>query len=139
MSPEVAASLLGGFAILSREHRYCVVGLCRVLHREANSGTHLAGGATADGVHHHHRRSGLGKRRVDIGRAAGLCYASASQLLTHRNHHNLWIHLLSPLVTLKLGHAKTLLRGKSASLRFYGVPSNLATRPSWEKCAKYSI
>src|SRR3981189_3695392 len=118
MSAKVAPSLLRGFAVLSCEHRHCVVGLGRVLHRQANSGTHLAGGTTADGGPYHHRRSGLCKRRVDIGRAAGLCYASASQLLTHWNHHNLWIHLLSPLVTLKLGHAETLLPGK---IRFLAI------------------
>src|SRR5436305_5708806 len=99
MSAEVAPGLLGGFAVLACEYSYGVVGLGGVLYCQANSGTHLAGGATADGVHHHHRRSRLGKRPVDVGCGAGLCYASASQFLAHRNDHNLWIHLLSPLET----------------------------------------
>jgi hypothetical protein len=92
MAAEVAACLLGCFAVLTGEHCYRVVGLGAMLHRKANAGAHLAGGASTDRVHYYHRRSRLRHRSVYIGCGAGFRQACAGKLLAHGNHHNLWIH-----------------------------------------------
>src|SRR6266702_1482780 len=101
MSAEVAACLLGRLAILTGEHRHRVLRCCAMLHRQPNPRTHLARRATANRVHHHHRRSGLGHRGINLCRTAYFLQTGASQLLAHRNHHNLWIHKHLPFGTAK--------------------------------------
>ena len=58
MALEVAAGALGGLAILAGEDGDGLVGLGGVLEGETDAGAHLAGGATADGVHDEHGGSG---------------------------------------------------------------------------------
>src|SRR5580693_7847460 len=59
ISRKVAASPVGGFFVLSSEHREHLLGARRILQRNPDSRTHAAGGASADGIHHYHSRPSL--------------------------------------------------------------------------------
>jgi hypothetical protein len=119
MAAEVAACLLGSFAVLAREDGDGVIGFGGVLHGETNAGAHLAGGASADRVDNDHRCTGLGYGGIDVGSGAGLGQAGASQLFAHWNYHNLWIHKHLP---------GTALDDRLA--RLYGFTPGCASRPN---------
>ncbi len=89
---EVAAGAVSGLAILAGEDGDGLVGLGVVLEGKADAGAHLAGCATADGVHDEHGGSGGGKCSVYVGTGAGLEDTGFGQLFAHRNEHQLWVH-----------------------------------------------
>ena len=75
MAPEVAASALCGVTVLARKNGNGVVGAGPMLHGEPHTRTHLAGGATANGVDDHHGRAWLSERRIHVLGAAGFAHA----------------------------------------------------------------
>ena len=89
---EVVAGALGGFGILPGEDGDGLAGGGGVLQGHAHGGTHLAGGASADGVDHQQGGSGLGQRGIHLGGGAGFLDAGAGELFAHGDEHDLWVH-----------------------------------------------
>jgi hypothetical protein len=103
MTLEVAAGALGGFAVLAGEDGNGLIGRGGVLEGEANAGTHLAGGATTDGVDDEKGGSGLGEGGIDLSGGAGFEDACLGELFTHGDDHQLWIHRCCLLCFVVLG------------------------------------
>ena len=91
---EVAAGALRGFAILASEDRDLVIGLMGgVGQRQADAGTHLSRGASADGVDYQQGGARLGEGGVDFFGGAGFLDTGAHQFFAHRDHHDFWIQV----------------------------------------------
>src|SRR4051812_39386784 len=92
MALEVAAGALCGLAVLSGEYGDGVVRGVGMLQRHTDTGTHLACGAAADGVHHDHRSSWLSEGFIDFFGGARFGKAGLGELLAHGDNHQFGVH-----------------------------------------------
>src|SRR5262245_57597808 len=84
ISLEISPCLLGGVAVLAGEDRHGTIGFGGMLHCASDCGTHLPGGASADGVDNdHHRPWRLFNDLLEVSGSTGFFDAEASEFLTH--------------------------------------------------------
>ena len=82
--------------VLASEDGDRLVGLRRVLQGKPHAGAHLAGGATADRVHHQQGCAWRGYRRVNFGSGPGFFNSYPRQLFTHGDRRHFRIHSQFP-------------------------------------------
>ena len=139
MPAKVAARLVGRLAVLPREHRH------RVIRLRAHAASPCERpGRILPAAHPQIELTtsivvpGCATALVDVGRGTGFAHTGAGKLLTHRNHHNLWIHI-NPLRFMSIVTALST-RCATSSPRFNPrrvtrLPSLPIRRPSLSSLA----
>ena len=92
ISREVAPRTFGRFFLLARENGVGSVRLGSILQRHPDRGTHAAGSASANRIHHDQRRPGILERLIDRICRLQFFHSQASQFLAHGNAHHFGIH-----------------------------------------------
>ncbi len=93
---EVAPRTRRSLGVLTGKDCDLALGLVgRVGQRQAHARSHLAGGATTDGVHYEKRCAGLRESCINVLSSTGFFDPGAHKLLTHGNYHNFWVHVTS--------------------------------------------
>src|SRR4029450_251338 len=97
---EVIARRLGGFDVGAREHGRETIGPLAFREREGDTGTRLAGRASAHRIHHDHRCPRLLDRRVDGIRRLEVLESEARELGAHRRDERFRITLHNHVIKL---------------------------------------